>query len=588
MASRISVLPEYISNRIAAGEIIERPASIVRELLDNSIDAGADRIEIDIEQGGAKLIRVVDNGSGFDPDGLLLAFERHATSKIKTLDDLDAIHTLGFRGEALPSIASISMVKVESFSSDSEFGGRLHIHGGKIESMEHIACSPGTSITIRNIFYNTPARRKFLKTSKTEYAHIYETVVDHALTHPSVFFILRDSGKVSMETPTVDLWSARVTAVFGKKFVQQHMPVTGSHPDIHIQGMICHPEHLRSTGRSQRLYVNGRRVRDRIITQAIYKGYAQYITGSGHPSCILRITLPPEMVDINVHPAKSEVRFRDANSVFNLISSLINHTLSGSMKMQFDLSRPVKYATPPQTRIDHGTRSHLAGVFSQPSDADSHTCHETVSSGFPVKTPVDAHQPVLIPGDSWHVIGQVFNTFILLEFENRMLIIDQHTAHERILFERFKSQYQSGNIASQSLLFPVPVELEPPQYDIILAYRDLLGTMGLVIEPFGKNTLAVNAMPEHLAQEAPDILLHNLSDELFELGDTERSRVAERRMLVSLACRKAVKAGDRMGHSQMEAIVKDIMQYEIPNSCPHGRPIIVALDASEIAGKFKR
>ncbi len=585
MGSKISVLPETIANRIAAGEIIERPASVVRELLDNSIDADADRIEIDIEQGGIKLIRVVDNGFGFDPDGLLLAFERHATSKIKTIDDLDSIQTLGFRGEALPSIASVAMVKVESFAPGFEYGTRLDIRGGRIESVEHIACPPGTRMTIRNLFYNTPARKKFLKTEKTEQAHIYETVVDHALTHPSVFFVFKESGRITLETPAVDMWSARVKAIFGKKFAQQHLPVNGSHPDIHINGVICHPENLRSTGRSQRIYVNGRRVRDRIVTQAIYKGYAQYITGSGHPSCILQISVPPEMVDVNVHPAKSEVRFRNANAIFNLVSTLVNHTLSGSMKKKFDFISPTKDHTIPISDIT----SRSQGADRSPVSPDSASSSETASPPGLQTARSDTGQPLLVgEEDDWHIVGQLFSTFILLEFQNRLLIIDQHTAHERILFERFKTNYQAGNIASQSLLFPVPVELEPPQYSVLMEYKSLLATMGLLIEPFGKNTLAVNALPEHLAQETPNLLLLNLADELLELGDTERSRIAERKMLVSLACRKAIKAGDFLNHTQIEALIKDIMKYEIPNSCPHGRPIIVPVEASEIAGKFKR
>jgi DNA mismatch repair protein MutL len=584
MIPKISILPEYISNRIAAGEIIERPASVVRELLDNAIDAHADRIEVDIEQGGISVIRVTDNGFGFEPDGLLLAFERHATSKIKHLEDLDTIQTLGFRGEALPSIASVSRVTVESFAQDCPTGSRLKINGGKVDQLEQTACPPGTRITVRQLFYNTPARRKFLKSVKTEYLQIHDTFIDHALTHPSIHFVLRDSGRVVLDTPVVDFWSARIGAIFGKTYMAEHIPFRGSHAGIQIQGMVCHPEHLRSTGRSQRIYVNGRRVRDRIVTQALYRGYAPFITGGGHPSCILRIDMPPDQLDINVHPAKSEVRFRDSNEMFNLVSSQVNQALSGSMKMQ----------------LDHTPR-HLTGVGGPVSE---HNHRMTGQTGFPAAhhQVLDSHgaftgsavesetirQSTLVPDADWLLIGQAFKTFILIEYGDTLYLIDQHTAHERILFDMFRERYQARSIPTQSLLFPVPVELELPQYEIMEEYSELLRSMGVFLESFGRNTFAVTALPDHLAQETPDLLLKNLADELLEVGASERPRVAERKMLVSLACRKAVKAGDVMTRAEMESLVKELMGCRSPNSCPHGRPIFVSFDRMDIAGKFKR
>lgn len=586
MIPKISILPEYISNRIAAGEIIERPASVVRELLDNAIDAHSSRIEVDIEQGGISMIRVADNGFGFEPDGLLLAFERHATSKIKSLEDLDAIRTLGFRGEALPSIASVSRITVESFAQGCPSGSRLKINGGKVDQLEQTACLPGTRITVRQLFYNTPARKKFLKSVKTEYMQIHDTFIDHALTHPSIHFVLRDSGRVVLETPVVDFWSARIGAIFGKKFMAEHIPFRGSHAGIQIQGMVCHPENLRSTGRSQRIYVNGRRVRDRIVTQALYRGYAQFITGNGHPSCILRIDMPPDQLDINVHPAKSEVRFRDSNEIFNLVSSQINQALSGSMKMRLD-STP-RHSAGTGAEYDHRMIGG-AGL----THADFPAARHQVLESRGVSSASDAgseaiRQSILIPDEEWLLIGQAFNTFILIEYGHNLYLIDQHTAHERILFDSFRERYQSRSIPTQSLLFPVPVELEMPQYEILEEYSELLRSMGVFLESFGRNTFAVTALPDHLAQETPDLLLKNLADELLDVGASERPRVAERKMLVSLACRKAVKAGDVMPRAEMESLVKELMRCQTPNSCPHGRPIFIAFDRMEITGKFKR
>lgn len=602
MSKKIIILPEAIANRIAAGEIIERPASVVRELLDNAIDADSTRIEIDIENGGLNLVRVTDNGHGFDPDGLFLAFERHATSKIKSLDDLDTIHTLGFRGEALPSIASVARVTVESLTIDADSGARLRINGGKVESMESVVCAPGTRFTVRNLFYNTPARRKFLKSRKTEYNHIYETVIDHAVTYTNTHFVLRDDGRTTVDAPAVDVWSARIASLFGNKFISQMIPLDTAHPEIVLQGMICHPNHLRSTGRAQRLYVNGRRIRDRIVTQAIYRAYNQFITGSGHPAYILRIELPPEMVDVNVHPAKSEVRFRDSGAVFNYISTAVNSVLAGSMKHHYDLGSrdaalpaPVPSQTPapdqPQLLTRPGTARSFQPDYRTVGDA---TSLGTVGTAYPSTTapssePAD-HTPYqqVIRGNDWRLVGQVYSTFILVEVGQHLLIIDQHTAHERLLFELFKEKYQQGSVPSQALLFPAPVELEPPQYQILLEFQGLLASMGLQIDSFGRNTIVVTALPEHLNQETPEMLLQNLSDELLEVGTTERSRIAERKMLVSLACRRAIKAGDPLKHHEMEGLISDIMANEIPNSCPHGRPIIVTMDQSELARKFKR
>ncbi|MGB3977315.1 MAG: DNA mismatch repair endonuclease MutL [bacterium] len=587
MIPKITILPEYISNRIAAGEIIERPSSVVRELLDNAIDAEADRIEIDIEQGGIALIRVTDNGLGFEPDGLLMAFERHATSKIKSLEDLEGIKTLGFRGEALPSIASVSRISIESQTQGAPIGSRLTINGGKIDHVEQAICPVGTKITVRQLFYNTPARRKFLKTFKTEYSLIHDTVIDHALTHPEIHFLLRDSGRVLLETPIVDFWSARIVSIFGKKFMAQHIPFQESHGDMHIQGVLCHPEHLRSTGRSQRIYVNGRRVRDRIVTQALYTGYAQFITSGGHPSCIVRIDIPPDQLDVNVHPAKSEVRFQNSNAVFNMVVSQVNNTLSGSIKTQFKANlQPEKDQERPSTgraTIYEKAPGKSVGVIT-PEKHDISSNILTFSD-----TNLETRMQLPLTADTeWNLIGQAFKTFILIEYGDRLFVIDQHTAHERILFELFKERYQSQNIPSQSLLFPVPVELELPQFQAIEEFSNLLRAMGVFLESFGRNTFAVTALPDHLAQEAPDLLLKNLADELLDVGSSERLRIAERKMLVSLACRKAVKAGDFMTRAEMESLVKDLIRCRIPNSCPHGRPIIVAFDRSEIAGKFKR
>ncbi|MBN1552596.1 DNA mismatch repair endonuclease MutL, partial [bacterium] len=533
MNNKIIVLPEQISNRIAAGEIIERPASVVRELLDNSIDAGSDYIELEIKNGGLSFISVIDNGCGMDPDSILLAFERHATSKIHTLDDLNTIRTLGFRGEALPSIASVAKIEIESYASDYENGMLLKIESGKIITAKPVACPPGTRVTVNNLFYKVPARRKFLRTEKTEFGHIWDTYIDHALLHLSIYFKFRADSKIISDAPAVDSWHSRINTLLGSSFLKRMLPVDMILSDIKIQGFISHPEYLHATARSQKIYVNGRRIRDRIITQAIYRGYREYLSSKGHPVFAMKIEIPPEQVDVNVHPTKSEVRFLSPQKIFNTISHAIQNALSQSLKTTFGYANPKIISDIAVKTVDE----------TKNIDDQRHV--------LPYRSPIhkesglQVDQQEIFGNDiyhTWSLVGQIFNLFIIVEYSENCLIIDQHTAHERILFERFRIAYKDGTIASQSLLFPIPVELDPIQFSVIHEFSSLLKQMGIHMEEFGTNTFLVRALPDHLHQETPELLLKNIADELTETGHSDRNRTAERKMLISLSCRKAIKA----------------------------------------------
>ncbi|MBN1354694.1 DNA mismatch repair endonuclease MutL [bacterium] len=576
---RIQILPDTIANRIAAGEIIERPASVVRELLDNAIDADSTRIEIEIRGGGKSLIGVRDNGHGIDPDSLLIAFERHATSKIHSLEDLSAIRTLGFRGEALPSIASVSKVAVESYRRGFETGTRLRIEAGRIISVESCSCSPGTRIVVSGLFFNVPVRRKFMRQPRTEYTHILETVIDHALTFPEIHFVFKDDDKTVFDAPAVDKWSARLLTLMGNRFMQSMIPVDTARNNLHLTGYISTPERMQSTARSQRLYVNGRRIRDRIVTQAVYRGYREFLSSHTHPVFILKLDVPPESIDVNVHPAKSEVRFQEPSTIFETVSAIVAHTVGGSLNLAADHARKsdgeihdvgssedrLPLQRPPSSPVNSPSR------LSELSDP--------VQPRFPVENMQE--QP-------WRLIGQAFDTFILFEFDRTFYMVDQHTAHERILFEQLKSQYIQGKIPGQSLLFPVSVELEPHQAVQVAQFLGLLKNMGLGIESFGSNSFLIRSLPEHLKQESPEILLRNIADELSEMGTSDRNRSAERKMLISLSCRRAVKSGDRLDEPSMTAIVSALFSLRIPSTCPHGRPIIITFSREELESRFKR
>ncbi len=612
--NRIIVLPEAIANRIAAGEIIERPSSVIRELLDNAIDATASRIEIDIRSGGLALISVTDDGCGIDPDSLLLAFERHATSKISVIEDLDNINTLGFRGEALPSIASVSKVIMDSYVRDAENGCRLVIEGGILKDVQPVACAPGTKIQVHTLFYNVPARRKFLKSARTEYGHVFETIIDHALTNPQIHFVFREDDRVILDIPMVDRWAARITAALGEPYLREMIPIDTVYPDTQIEGYICDPEFLQATGRSQRLYINGRRTRDRLVTQAVYRGYQKFLTSHKHPVFLLKLNMPPTLLDVNVHPAKSEVRFRDSQRIFFIVQQVVENALAGSLKRLLP-SSPTNPETPDHSSSVNAesTAFHNITILNapklEPPRIPLQFLEKEIDQGIRMKydssknhedVPIHTNamiQPNLSLDHSlqnqeiyqdWKVIGQLYQTFILVETASQLLIIDQHTAHERILYERFMRQYRSGVIPSQSLMFPVPVDLEPQQALVIQEFSDLLREFGMVVEPFGKDSFLIRSLPEHLHQEVPELLLKNIADDLLEVGSSERSRRSEQKMLVTLSCRRAIKSGDSIDHLQMKALVSELFRHPLPSTCPHGRPIIIRMDRHELELKFRR
>lgn len=588
IASRIHLLPDHVSNRIAAGEIIERPASVVRELLDNSIDAGAHRIDTVVRGGGLGSIEIRDDGCGIAPDDLILAFERHATSKITSADDLDTITTLGFRGEALPSIASVSRLLAESYSRDHETGARIVIDSGKRIESSTILCSPGTRIQVQQLFSNVPARKKFLKSLNTELGHIAESVIDHAIAFPAVHFTYQCEDRVSIDAPSVDRWTARIQDLFGDTFIQKLICFDDVVGDIIIRGFISDPGSLQTSAKSQRLFINHRRIRDRMITQAVYKAYQEFVSTPGHPVFILDVQMPSDRVDINVHPAKSEVRFQDSGAIFSSVVSSIRRSLGGSIFQAFPKDTPM---APLQTETvqSHGSIP-FAGLTSVPMDRALPFSNPSPGLAVPHVSaqPDNAGEEPRIKADHWHIIGQMMGTYILVDADQHLIIIDQHTAHERMLFEQLKRDYSEGKIQSQGLIFPVPVEIEPNLFGILMEFSDLLRHMGVYIEDFGRNAVLVRSLPRHLSDERVDQLLRDIASDLLETGTSDRLRAAERRLLITLSCRRAVKAGDRLDITEMQKLVDLLLRGEIPSTCPHGRPIISSIHRREIEIRFKR
>ncbi len=596
---RIHLLPDHVSNRIAAGEIIERPASVVRELLDNAIDAAARRIEISVRGGGLGCIEVRDDGCGIFPDDLLLAFERHATSKIRSADDLDTIATLGFRGEALPSIASVSRLIADSFVREAPTGARVIIDSGTVIEHMEILCDPGTRIQVLDLFRNVPARKKFLKSLNTELGHVAESVIDHAVAFPDVHFSYQCEDRTVIDVGAVSRWSARIQDLFGKTFVEKMIYFEDVVGEISIRGFISDPGSLQATARSQRLFVNQRRIRDRMIVQALYKAYQEFITAHGHPMFIIDIRMPADRIDINVHPAKSEVRFQDSGAMFSVVIASIRKALGGSISHAF--SKPAEPVTNPlpsdSSPIGRESMGESFENVVRAGSAEGQLTPPPACQPLPFDRSVITFAPSSREGlfdanqvraDHWEVIGQLMSTFILVDAGEHLLIVDQHTAHERILFEQLKRDYSDGKIPSQGLIFPVPIELEPNLFGILIEFSDLLGHMGVVIDDFGRNSILVRALPRHLSDERVEELLRDIASELLDTGTSDRLRHAERKLLITLSCRRAVKAGDRLDLSEMHRIVERLLRGDIPSTCPHGRPIVIAVPRREIETRFKR
>ncbi len=597
---RIRLLPDHVSNRIAAGEIIERPASVVRELLDNAIDAAARRVDVSVRGGGLGCIDVRDDGCGIHPEDLLLAFERHATSKIRSADDIDTISTLGFRGEALPSIASVSRLIADSFVREARTGARVIIDSGTVIEHTEILCEPGTRIQVHDLFRNVPARKKFLKSLNTELGHVAESMIDHAIAFPDVHFSYQCEDRVVFDVGAVDRWSARVQDLFGKTFVEKMIYFEEVVAEISIRGFISDPGSLQATARSQRLFVNQRRIRDRMIVQALYKAYQEFITAHGHPVFILDIKMPADRIDVNVHPAKSEIRFQDSGAMFSAVLASIRKALGGSITHAFAKSdeqatEPVSSFRPLIDRfpMDGAYGGAIRGMHGSP---EAPLTAPPATQPLPFDRSAITYAPGAPAGlettqirtDHWSVVGQLMNTFILVDTGEHLLIVDQHTAHERILFEQLKRDFSDGTIPSQGLIFPVPVELEPSLFVTLIEFSELLGQLGVVIDDFGRNSILVRALPRHLSDERVDELLRDIASELLDTGTSDRIRHAERKLLITLSCRRAVKAGDRLDPSEMHRIVERLLRGDIPSTCPHGRPIVVAVPRREIETRFKR
>jgi DNA mismatch repair protein MutL len=568
----IRILPEKVASQIAAGEVIDRPASVVRELIDNSVDAGADRVVINIEKGGKMLIKVADNGFGMSRDDLLLSVERHATSKIANVSDLFSVKFLGFRGEALPSIASVSKMEITSRPHDQIVGHRLRIAGGKLTAIEETGAPSGTIVEVRALFYNIPARRKFLRAVRTETYHIIDTVSRAALPFPEIGFRLDDTGKSIMNLSASDQQLSRISILMGRSFTEEVIERHEKNAELEISVYLA-PSHLaRSRGDRLFVYVNRRYIRDRLVTRAVMEGYGQRLMKGKYPQAILFIEIDPAKIDVNVHPAKQEVRFHNSRAVFDVIVSTVEKALAQSS--------PVFLGSRPGSGTENIDKPQKANFVSEPLWNYSRT--------IPVP-----QRPAVPEEDTWprknedvQILGQLGNTYILCQVKDGFLMVDQHAAHERIVYEDLKKAVAIGQIEGQVLLIPQELELTVREKEIVLHKGNQLTRFGIELDYFGGNTFLLRSVPAILKDVQWDIFLSELITELEE-KELEDYAVLNK-VLTIMACHGAIRAGYHMKHEEMSDILSELGKTDLPTNCPHGRPTFKHFTYSEIEKMFKR
>ncbi len=593
----IRLLPETLIDQIAAGEVVERPSSVVKELVENALDAGARRVDIELEEGGIRLIRIRDDGDGIAADDLPLAVSRHATSKITSLDDLEQVATLGFRGEALPSIASVSRFAVSSKTRAAEHGARLEIDGGKIGTVTPHSHAVGTTIEVRDLFYNVPARRKFLRAERTELGHVEEWLRSLALARPQVELRVLHNGKLSKHyRPVLDETERlkRVAQALSEEFVGQCLSLEHAGAGMSLRGWVGLPTASRSSADQQYFYVNGRAVKDRIVAHAVRQAYADVLFHGRHPAFVLFLELDPRRVDVNVHPAKHEVRFRDSRLVHEFIYKTLHEALATTRagaaahaEPTVAAADPVNYRAWPQTSqaaMNLPVRETLAGyaaLYRTPENASAPAAVIQAMSAMPAVN--DAAAPPL-----GFALAQLHGVFILAENEQGLVLVDMHAAHERITYERLKQARDGEGIRSQPLLVPLSLAVAEREADIAEQHAEALLALGFDLRRAGPQALSVRAIPVLLADLDPKTLVLDALNDLREHGDSRVIEQARNELLSTLACHTSVRANRRLTLPEMNALLRDMEITERSGQCNHGRPTWVQLSKTELDKLFLR
>ncbi len=606
--SRIALLPEEVASQVAAGEVVERPASVVKELVENSLDAGATRIEVLIRSGGNSFIRIVDNGCGMDRDDALLCLERHATSKIRTGADLMAIHTLGFRGEALPSIASVSRFRLTTREHGALAGTEVIVNGGKMENVRDSGEPEGTQIEVRSLFYNLPARRKFLRTENTESSHVEHTLQLQAIGHPGVGFVFVNDDRLVHQLPPGQTLRERLRDLFGAPLVGELLDVPATDiAGVRVAGLLGRAGVSRSTRQQQIVFLNGRPVENPTISHALREGYHTALMKGQHPVTFLSIQMDPAAVDVNVHPAKREVRFRDPSLIREIVVEVTRRVLEsdrGSWSRTFSAPLappPVHTGTPPLIPPQEQFTLRRDWSHFPPPTSESFRDASQATAIPPLQTTAPAPEPQPTTPTSptapppqphgepnFKFIGVLGRLYILMENAGGLVLVDQHAAHERILFEEMLKRMEGQGVPTQRLLLPITLQVAPRDADWLLDNLENLSRTGIGLEPFGAGTFKIDALPQFLSASDPPQLLRDIIDELRDTSQqTSKLRLGED-MIAKTVCRHAVKANDVLREPECLRLVQDLLACELPYCCPHGRPTMIQLSYAELEKKFGR
>jgi len=584
MSGKIEVLPESISQIIAAGEVIERPASVVKELIENAIDAGSSEITVELKAGGLQLIRVMDSGEGIDQEDVPLAFQRYATSKIRRAEDLYAIHTLGFRGEALPSISQVSKMTLQTKTHPSLSGTKVICEGGQIISISEIGCPVGTEVEVKHLFYNIPVKRKFLKSIRSELRSALNHFLRLSLSHPTISFKFIHDGRTLHEHLKTESPLVRIEAILGKEIYRHLQPIGFEEGEIRVSGFASLPSFSKRNADGIYFYVNQRFIKDRMIYKAVLDAYRHSLPGNEFPVVILFITLPPSAVDVNVHPTKAEVKFKDPDRVYQAVFAAVRMVLEESPARVEEMA--------------HGGTGK-EGVFQRRAQPSFFGQEALSPPSFLVSGREEGMLMVQDGGGiSWKaekkwpytVLGQIQGTYILCEGDENLIFIDQHAAHERILFERFKKEYENRAMSSEKLLLPILIELSLEESYILESAGEALKEIGFEIEPVGEKLFAIRSIPSFIEQRNPKEIVRGILDE-FSFLEKEGKGKGEgtiHTLLVTLACHSAIRGNYILKREEIDQLMESLVAFHPSATCPHGRPIFFALPLNELKKQFKR
>ena len=587
-SATIQVLPGDVVSRIAAGEVIERPSAVVKELVENSLDAGGRHITVDVKDGGRALIRVTDDGEGIRRADLLLAFERHATSKLRLDSDLTSITSMGFRGEALPSIAAVSLVRVATATREDALGAQLSLIGGVSQGIADAPPVPGTRIEVAEIFYNQPARKKFLKSVPTEFSHI-STVVQHAaLAWPSVHFRLTHNGQDILNYPAVTATRERILQVYLPAFWDRTVELRGRMAGCTLSGVTVDPVHARATRTPQDVFVNRRPVRNAAVSHAIMDGYGGLLPKGHHPTYVLFLDIDPERIDVNVHPAKREIRFAEQDAMHRFVRQTVRHAFSGvERKLVLGMSsRDTGAASESLAALPEQDSS--AGALQWPSSTVPGSSANVPSSTEPLFVSESRAAYASTPDVAIIPFGQVLQTYLVAQVGCELHVIDQHTAHERVLFQRLWRMWTQREMVIQPLLIPEPIELTVAQMSLIQSYLAELERVGLVLEAFGPSTVLLRGMPVGLGPLDGASLVRELLEDMAEWASASSLEARVQPVLATLACKSAVQAGRSMALPEIERLVRDWVNEGLMTTCPHGRRTAFRLSSEELDKLFGR